>query len=82
MWFVSYVATGTSATGPRRTETFSSEAEAKQFARSRAEAGDQTLMAGTVNPTVPRRVISSASLWEWLDLSPPSTSWRPGDGDS
>ena len=74
MWFVSYIATDVSASAPRparRTKTFSNEAEAKQFARSKAEAGDKTLMAGTINPTAPRRVISSASIWEWLDFSSP-----------
>ena len=43
----------------------------------RAEAGDKTVIAGTVNPTVPRRVISSTSIWEWLGSSP-----RSDDQDS
>ena len=38
----------------------------------RAEAGDKTVIAGTVNPTVPRRVISSTSMSEWLGFSPPT----------
>jgi hypothetical protein len=55
VWFVSYIA-DMSAWAPRparRTKTFSNEDEAKQFARSKAEAGDKTLLAGTINPTAP-----------------------------
>jgi hypothetical protein len=75
VWFVSYIAPDMSGAAPRparRTKTFASEAEAKQFAKSRAEAGDKTVIAGTVNPTVPRRVISSTSMSEWLGFSPPT----------
>ena len=85
VWFVSYIAPDMSASAPRparRTKTFRSEDEAKQFARSKAEAGDKDLMAGTINPMAPRRVISSASIWEWLEFSPPSPPWRSCDQDS
>ena len=43
------------------------DGEAKEFARIRAAAGDQTLIAGTINPASPKRVIPSASIAAWLD---------------
>ena len=33
----------------------------------KSAAGDQTLIAGTINPVSPKRVISSASIPAWLD---------------
>jgi hypothetical protein len=68
-WYVSFIA-GESLSvdrAHRGTKTFASEHEAKKFARSRFEAGDQTLVAGTINPVTPKRVISSAAIPDWLD---------------
>ena len=68
-WYVSYIAGGPmfDERPHRATKTFASEDEAKEFARTRIEAGDQTLIAGTINPVQPKRVISSASILAWLD---------------
>jgi hypothetical protein len=69
IWYVSYIASGSMLgdRAPRATKTFASEEEARTFARTRAEAGDQTLIAGTINPVLPKRVIPSASIPAWLD---------------
>jgi hypothetical protein len=68
-WYVSYIASGNlfDDRAHRATKTFASEVEAKQFARTRTAAGDQTLIAGTINPVFPKRVIASASIPVWLD---------------
>ena len=67
-WYVSYVASGSlfDERLPRATKTFPSEDEAKEFARARSAAGDATLIAGTINPVSPKRVIPSASIPTWL----------------
>jgi hypothetical protein len=71
-WYVSYVASGdVSGDRVRRTtKTFASEHEAKSFARAKFEAGDKTLVAGTINPETPKRVISSSAIPDWLDGAP------------
>ncbi len=68
-WYVSYIASGDvfGDRAHRATKTFASEGEAKQFARSKVAAGDQTLIAGTINPVLPKRVVPSASIFAWLD---------------
>ena len=71
-WYVSYVASG-DASGDRvrrATKTFASEREAKSFAQAKFEAGDKALVAGTLNPETPKRVISSSAIPDWLDGSP------------
>jgi hypothetical protein len=52
---------------PRLTRTFDTEAEAKEFARTKFEGG-LIVTAGTINPYVPRRAIASASIPAWLEL--------------
>ena len=52
---------------PRLTRTFETEAEAKEFARTKFEGG-LIVTAGTINPCVPRRAIPSASIPAWLEL--------------
>ena len=71
-WYVSYLAGGdVSGDRVRRaTKTFASEHEAKNFARAKFEAGDKTLVAGTINPETPKRVISSSAIPDWLDGAP------------
>ena len=67
-WYVSYTV-GSNAHGhrtQRATETFSDETEAKMFAKARAEAGDNTLIAGTINPVSPKRMIPSFEMTSWL----------------
>lgn len=71
-WYVSYVASGalTGERGPRATTRFASEREARKFARTKFEAGDKTLVAGTINPITPKRVIPSSAIPDWLDEAP------------
>jgi hypothetical protein len=69
-WYVSYIASAEemlSQRPHRATKRFGSEIEAKSFARARSKAGDNTLIAGTINPALPKRVIPSAAIPEWLD---------------
>jgi len=68
-WYVSYIASGNlfDDRPHRATKTFRSEEAAKEFARTRSVAGDQTLIAGTINPVLPKRVISSATISTWLE---------------
>jgi hypothetical protein len=68
-WYVSFIA-GENLSDERAhrgTRTFIGEHEAKTFARTKYEAGDKTLVAGTINPVTPKRVIPSASIPDWLD---------------
>jgi hypothetical protein len=68
-WYVSYVASGDLSVerAHRATSRFADEAEARTFARTRFEAGDRTLVAGTINPVTPKRVIPSSGIPDWLD---------------
>jgi hypothetical protein len=68
-WYVSYVATGdiSGERAYRATRTFASEREAKSFAKARFDAGDKTLVAGTLNPVAPKRVVPSSAIPDWLD---------------
>jgi hypothetical protein len=50
----------------RHSETFSNELEAKVFAKSRL-ADARKITAGTINPHLPKRVIGSAQIIEWLN---------------
>jgi hypothetical protein len=72
-WYVSFVAgeNPSDDRAPRGTKTFSGEHEAKKFARARFDAGDQTIVAGTINPVTPKRVISSAAILDWLEETTP-----------
>jgi len=71
-WYVSYAASGDASgdRGPRATMRFASEQEARKFARAKFEAGDKTLVAGTINPASPKRVVPSAAIPDWLDEAP------------
>jgi hypothetical protein len=68
-WYVSYIASGDMLVDRphRATKTFENETKAREFARARAKAGDRTLIAGTINPVTPKRVIPSAAIPDWLD---------------
>jgi hypothetical protein len=59
----------------RATETFRSELEAKDFARQKL-AETQNVSAGTLNPYLPKRVISSAQIAQWLQ-EPSNTDATP-----
>jgi hypothetical protein len=50
----------------RATETFRSELEAKDFARQKLTE-TQNVSAGTLNPYLPKRVISAAQIELWLE---------------
>ncbi len=50
---------------PRETKTFATEAEAKLFARAKLDEG-LAVFAGTINPHLPRRLISSSHIAAWL----------------
>jgi hypothetical protein len=67
--YVSYVASGdlSGDRAYRATKTFANESEAGTFARAKFEAGDKTLVAGTINPAAPKRVIPSSAIPAWLD---------------
>jgi hypothetical protein len=59
----------------RATETFHSELKAKEFARQKL-ADTHNVTAGTLNPHLPKRVISSAQLSQWLE-EPTGTDAAP-----
>jgi hypothetical protein len=66
-WYVSYE-TSRREKRPfaRQTETFKTEREAKEFARSKLV---QTLnvTAGTLNPYQPRRTVTSIQVPDWVE---------------
>ena len=49
----------------RSTQTFETEAEAKDFARAKFDEG-LVVTAGTIIPHLPRRAIASGSIPSWL----------------
>ena len=51
---------------PRLTKTFETEAEAKDFARTKFDGG-LIVTAGTINPHLPRRAIPSQEIPAWLE---------------
>jgi hypothetical protein len=50
---------------PRETKTFATEAEAKDFARTKLEEG-LSVFAGTINPLSPKRVVPFSQIHNWL----------------
>jgi hypothetical protein len=52
----------------RTTETFRSELDAKKFAKQKLTE-TENVSAGTLNPHLPKRVISSAQMIQWLEES-------------
>lgn len=52
---------------PRLTETFATEEEAKEFARTKFTSG-LIVTAGTIIPHLPRRAIPSVEIPTWLEL--------------
>jgi hypothetical protein len=60
----------------RATETFRSELDAKKFAKQKLTE-TQNVSAGTLNPHLPKRVISSAQMIQWLDEEPTGTHAAP-----
>jgi hypothetical protein len=66
-WYVSVHLPKDQKTGhySRRSETFTSEAEAKKFAASKIAVGTE-ISAGTLNPVTPKRVITPSEIEKWL----------------
>jgi hypothetical protein len=60
------------------TRTFDTEAEARQFARSKFDGG-LILTAGNLNPQLPRKAIPSVEIPVWLesDQAPEPSSRGP-----
>jgi hypothetical protein len=50
---------------PRLCESFSTELDAREFARQKFEQG-YVVNAGTINPSTPRRAISSTAIHHWF----------------
>jgi hypothetical protein len=78
-WYVSIHLPQAQKTGhySRRSETFASEAEAKQFAASKIAAGTE-ISAGTLNPVTPKRVIKPSEIEKWLAEKTNSPGDRSG----
>jgi len=51
---------------PRSTRTFATEAEAREFARSKFDEG-LVVTAGTIIPHLPRQAIPSRGIAAWLE---------------
>ena len=67
-WYVSFNTPPPRTPGNRRiTKTFQTEAEAKKFARLKLAEG-RTVIAGTINPHVPKRTIATAEIYRWLEM--------------
>jgi hypothetical protein len=66
-WYVSIHLPEHEKTGhySRRSEAFSSEAEAKQFAAAKIAAGSE-VSAGTLNPVAPKRIVRPSEIEKWL----------------
>jgi hypothetical protein len=66
-WFVSIHVPQQKNTGhySRRSRTFTSESEAKQFAAARIAAGAE-VSAGTLNPFAPKRIVGPSEIESWL----------------
>lgn len=57
---------------PRETKSFATEHEAKLFARARLDEG-LAVYAGTINPHLPKRLITSSGIHAWLAEEQDST---------
>jgi hypothetical protein len=70
IWYVSFemprAPIGKKQPYSRKTRTFKSEIEAKNFAKEKLQ-DSRNVNAGTLNPFLPKRVITSAQIYEWLE---------------
>jgi hypothetical protein len=64
---------------PRSTRTFASEAEAKEFARTKFDEG-LVVTAGTIIPYLPRQAIPSAGIAAWLESAEGGPAENPEAG--
>jgi hypothetical protein len=53
------------APAPRQSKSFPTEIEAKQFARAMLSEGFKVI-AGTMNPHLPRRLIAASEIERWI----------------
>jgi hypothetical protein len=69
-WYVTFEVPRSSTVikrrNPRLTETFETEAEGRDFARTKFEGG-LIVTAGTIIPHLPRRAIPSVEIPAWLE---------------
>ena len=63
---------------PRLTKTFETEAEAREFARTKFDGG-LIVTAGTINPHLPRRAIPSEEIPAWLESDSTQETSDPED---
>ena len=70
-WYVTFevttVGTLSKRRHPRLTKTFATEAEAKDFARTKFTDG-LIVTAGTIIPHLPKRALPSVEISAWLEL--------------
>jgi hypothetical protein len=70
IWYVSFevprAPTGEKRPYSRKTRTFQSEIDAKAFAKEKLQVS-LNVNAGTLNPFLPKRVITSAQIYQWLE---------------
>jgi hypothetical protein len=74
-WYVSFNTPPPTRTPGNRevlriTKTFQTEVEAKEFARLKLAEG-LTVIAGTINPHVPKRTIATPEIYQWLEIENP-----------
>ena len=83
-WYVSFetpqARAGEKRPYSRMTRTFRNEGEAKDFAREKLQIS-RDVNAGTLNPYLPKRVITSAQVYEWLEATLGGESQNPGQDE-
>jgi hypothetical protein len=76
-WYVSFDLPKTSQLHGRQTvrttKTFHDESAARDFARVKFAEGLR-VNAGTINPYMPKRVIASTEIYNWLELGQANAS--------
>ena len=81
-WYVTFEVPRSGTTvqprSPRLTKTFETEAEARDFARTKFDSG-LVVTAGTIIPHLPRRAIPSEEIPIWLESG---HTPEPKDGDN
>jgi hypothetical protein len=66
-WYVVFTVPKTARRRGRRvTETFENESQAREFARQKTAEG-LLVNAGTINPHLPKRVIASTDIQQWIE---------------
>jgi len=65
-WYVSFERPRGKRSGARTTETFPNEREAKKFAIAKL-VDTPNVIAGTLNPHLPKRTIASRQIAQWLE---------------